>query len=95
MQRACHDTGLGVRTEYHRAGAIAEQHGRAAIFPIEDPRIYLGADDESAAMLARSYQFVGDRQRIYEAAADRLDIECGAALIPSFACMMQAVLGKM
>src|SRR5260221_1151427 len=80
MQSACHDTGLGVRPEYHRAGAIAEQHRRAAIFPVEDPRIHFGADDESAAMLARSYQFVGDRQRIYEAAAHGLNIERGAAL---------------
>jgi len=31
-------------------------------------------------MLARSDQFVGDRKRIYEAAADGLNVECGAAL---------------
>ena len=80
MQHACHDAGFGVRPENHRAGAITEQHCSAAIFPVDDPRIHFGADNQGAAMLARSDQVVGDRQRVNETAADGLNIERGAPL---------------
>ena len=65
--------------QHHGAGAIAEQDRGAAIRVVGDARQRLGAHHQRALRLARADELVGDRQRIDEAAAGRLDAECRAA----------------
>ena len=60
-----------------RAGAVAEQHAGAAIVPVEQAGEGLAADHQSGLGLPEHQEVVGDRQRVDEAAAHRLDVECG------------------
>ncbi len=73
------DARLLGRHEHDRAGAIAEQHAGAAIVPVEDARIDLGADDERIARQPACHHPVGNGERIDEAGAHRLHVERGSA----------------
>ncbi len=68
------------RHEHDRTCAVAEQHARAAIVPVEDARVDLRADDERVARRACRYHLVGDRERVHEPRAHCRDVECRAAV---------------
>ena len=65
--------------QHHGAGAVAEQHAGAAVLPVEDARVGLGADHQRRPHLPALDEVVGDRQREDEARAYRLHVEGGAA----------------
>ena len=66
------------RFEHHRSGAVAEQHARRAIGPVEQPGMRVGADHQRAADAAGAKELLGDSQGIDEARAHRLHVERGA-----------------
>ena len=80
MQVRRQDAGLGVRLQHDRAGAVAEQHAGAAVFPVDHPRQRLGADHEDGLVDARADVRVGDAQRVEEARARGIDVERAAAV---------------
>ena len=73
-------TGLVLRLEHDRAGAVAEQHAGTAIVPVENARERLGADHQRALVGAAAQEIVGGRERKDEAGAHRLQIEGGAMM---------------
>ena len=64
--------------EDHRARAVAEKHARSAILPVEDAGVHFGANNQCVTILPGFHQVVGGRQRVDEAAANRLHVESGA-----------------
>src|SRR3989441_3339862 len=64
----------------HGAGAVAEQHARAAVVPVENAGEDFGADDQGALVLSRADEAGGGCQRVHETAADRLYVERCASL---------------
>ena len=63
----------------HRPGAVAEQHAGAAVLPVQDARVDLGADHQHAVRLAGADHRVGDRKRVDEAGAGGGEVEAEAA----------------
>ena len=61
--------GLVGRFEYDCAGAITEQHTGVAVFPVDESRQALGADDQRTFRFARPNELVRSRQRIQETRA--------------------------
>jgi hypothetical protein len=61
------------------ARAIAKQHAGSAVFEIKDAAEYLAADDESAFGRTSFDHRICHGERIDEAAAHGLHVECGAA----------------
>ncbi len=66
--------------EHDRAGAVAEQDAGRPVLPVEDSAERLRADHQSVIGHAALQHIVGDRQRVEEAGADRLDVE-GDAIV--------------
>ena len=69
----------GTRDGTSTTGAVAEQYARAAVVPVDDPRVDFGADHERVARHAGRDHAIRDSQRVDEAAADGLHVERGAA----------------
>ena len=65
----------GRRLEHDRPRAVAEEDARGPIIPVEDAGEGLGPDHEGALVGAGAQEVVGGRNRIDEAAADRLQVE--------------------
>lgn len=65
-----------LRLQNDCAGAVAEQHTRRPVGPVEKPREGLCADDKSAFGEAAANIGVGRRHRVDEAGTDRLHVEC-------------------
>ena len=72
-------SGRLLRLEEHRAGAVAEQHGGAAVRPIQDAGIHLRPDHQHAAHLAAADHRVRDPEAVDEAAARGRHVEAEAA----------------
>ena len=87
--------GASRRHEHDGAGAVAEQHARAAIVPVEDARIDLGADDQRVARHAAARPS-GRRARARRRSRSTPPARRTPAppRAPSFACRMHAVDGK-
>src|SRR5690606_32132994 len=66
--------------EHDRAGAIAEEHTGAAIFPIEDAAHRLGPDHQCRTRRAAAQHIVRYRNGIEEARADRRYVKGDAAM---------------
>ena len=66
--------------EHDRAGAVAEQDAGRPVFPVEDAAERLRADHQSVIGHAALHHVVGNRQRVEEAGAHRLDVE-GDAIV--------------
>jgi hypothetical protein len=67
--------GASLRESTTAPGAVAEEHARPAIFPVEDARIHFGPDDQRVTVLPGLDEAVGDTQRVHESAAHRLHVE--------------------
>ena len=76
------------------SGTVAKQHAGAAVIPIENTRKDFGAHDQCPLVRAGLDEFLRDRKRVNEAAANSLDVEGRCAFIAEFSCSRQAVLGK-
>ena len=57
------------RLHHDRAGAVAEEHERRAVVPVEDLREHVAADDERPLRETRREHPVGLRDRVHEAGA--------------------------
>jgi hypothetical protein len=76
MQVGGKDAGGIRRLQNHRAGAITEQDTGRAVAEIQNTRKHFRADDQRLVGSTRLDHGIGNRQRINEAAANRLDVEC-------------------
>src|SRR4051812_4952463 len=80
-EAAAPDLELAARDD-HRAGAVAEQHGRAAVVVVGDARERLGAADEDDACAAGLDLGGGLVERVDEAGAGGVDVDGARALGP-------------
>ena len=69
-----------LRAQHHRPRPVAEQHAGRPVLPVEDPGKGLRTDHQGGSRLAEANEIVGDVERIDEARANRLDVECRAPL---------------
>jgi len=67
--------------QHHGAGAIAEQHAGAAIRPVEDAGEHFGTDHQRTLVRTGADELFGDGHRINKAAAHRLYVESGSAIV--------------
>ena len=70
---------FGPVLENGRARAIAEQHAGVAILPVDDGRQPFGTDDQHRVVGPRHDELLADFQRVDEAGAGGLDVECRRA----------------
>ena len=66
--------------QHDRAGAIAEQDAGGTIIPVENAREGLGPNHQGGARLAGFDKIIGNRERVDEAGADRLNVEGGTPI---------------
>src|SRR5262245_31198612 len=67
-----------LRLKYQGTRAVAEQHARRAVIPVEDSRKGFRPDDQRALVASTSQQAIGYLQRIDEARANRLQVKSRA-----------------
>ena len=63
-----------------RTGTVAEQHGRAAVGEVQDPRVDVGGDHERVAARVGGDETARQLQPVDEAAAHHIDVEAGCGI---------------
>ena len=66
--------------EHDRSRAVPEQDAGAAVAPVEEARMHVRADHESAGRAPGANELLRDPERVDEAGAHRLHVERGASL---------------
>ena len=99
MQVSADDARLIRRREDDRASAVAEKYSGPAVGPVDESGQALDADHKGALRLAEPDVLVGDRERVDESAAGRLERERGTAvdveaLLQERACVREDEVGR-
>ena len=76
VQVGRHHAGSVRRLEHDSSGTVTEQHAGSSVGPVEQSRMSIGTDHQRSLDGTGSKELLGDAQRIDEAGAHCLHVEC-------------------